>query len=159
MAGSVKDYDPKEIVITWIPVPAPGITPGAINLGRGIAEGTFVTIARDAQLNTKRIGGDGEGTRIRSHNRGGTVTVTLRNGSDVHDDISKVLEVYEATGLGAFGPLSVKDFSGRSLYTSPVAYPQGWPAKSNSAGSEDDLVWVFDCHDLVMFHGGNAEVS
>jgi hypothetical protein len=155
MSGNVKDYDPKQVIATWVPL-TPGV--GVINLNEGIAEGTFISISREKRSYTKKMGSDGEGTRVRSNDRSGTVTVTIRGGSATNDKLSTVLDIAENTGLGNLGPLAVDDFTGTSLATSPQAYIEGWPDKEY-ADDESDNDWTFICHNLVLFHGGNKDAA
>lgn len=154
--GNVKDYDPKKVVCSWTPKDNPY---GTILLNEGVAEGTMIQVSRSKRTFAKSIGGDGEGTRIKSNDFSGTVTVTVRNGSELNDKLSTILGGAETTGLGNLGPLGVEDFSGRSLATAPEAYLEGWPDKSYSSESEDNMDWVLIAHNLRVFHGGNKDAA
>ncbi len=151
-----KDYDPKSVIITWT---SPNFALGPVRLNQGIVDGTFVTIGRNVPTNSMRVGGDGETTRVKSNNRTGLVTVTLRAGSDTNQELSNILNAYEATGLGNVGGIMVQDFSGTSLYACPNAFIQGWSEKANSSDSEDDIVWIFECPNLFMNHGSNKALG
>ena len=155
MSGNVVDYDPKQVICTWAPL-SPGV--GTILVNQGIAEGTFIAVSRDKPVFAKKMGSDGEGTRVRSTDKSGTITVTLRAGSSTNDLLSTVLTVAETTGLGNLGPILVKDFSGRSLTSSPQAYLEGWP-DGEFADDETDNDWVFICHKLVIFRGGQKDAA
>jgi len=155
MSANLKQYDPK--LITIVMTPLAGGAP--IYMHRGISDGTFVTVARNVPRNSLRVGGDGEGTKISSNNRSGLLTVTHRNGSLANAQVSAVLEVEEATGAGNLFNLSMKDFSGTSLYDSPDAFFMGFPERSFSEGSEDDLAWEIGCLNLLMFHGGHSDAK
>ena len=155
MSGNVVDYDPKQVVCTWTPL-SPGI--GAIALNEGISEGTFLLATREVKVFKKKIGSDGEGTRIRSNNKSGSITATLRAGSSTNDKPSTVLEVAESTGLGNLGPILMKDFTGRTLVSSPQAYIEGWPGPE-FADDETENVWVLICHNLIIFRGGNRDAA
>ena len=56
MGGSLKTYDPKTVMIAW----------DGIDLNKGIASGTFITIARNERAFSLNVGGDGGGTRVRN---------------------------------------------------------------------------------------------
>ena len=155
MSGNVVDYDPKQVICTWTPL-SPGI--GSINVNQGIAEGTFINVSREKPVYAKSMGSDGEGTRVRSTDKSGTITVTLRAGSKTNDLLSTVLQVAENTGLGNLGPILVKDFTGRSLSSSPQAYLEGWP-DTEFADDESDNDWVFICHNLIIFKGGQKDAA
>lgn len=155
MSGNVKDYDPKQVSFTWVPL-SPGV--GVVNLNEGVAEGTFFAVSREKRSFKKKIGSDGEGTRVRENDRSGSITATLRAGSSTNDKLSTVLSVAENTGLGNLGPVLIKDFTGTSLASSPQAYLEGWPDKEY-ADDESDNDWVLICHNLVLFHGGSRDAA
>lgn len=155
MSGNTVDYDPKQVVCTWTPL-TPGV--GAINVNEGISEGTFFRVAREVKVFKKKIGSDGEGTRVRSHNKSGSITATLRAGSSTNDKLSTVLAQAENTGLGNLGPILLKDFSGTTLVSSPQGYLEGWP-DPEFGDDETENEWVFICHNLIIFRGGNKAAA
>ena len=155
MSGNVKDYDPKQVICTWTPL-TPGV--GTININEGIAEGTFFAVSREKRSFTKKMGSDGEGTRVRQNDKSGTITATIRAGSATNDKLSTVLVQAENTGLGNLGPISLEDFTGNTLVTSPQAYIEGWP-DTEFADDESDNDWVFICHNLVIFRGGSQDAA
>ncbi len=151
----MKKYDPKKVVITWKSY----LTGETIYLHNGIVNGTFVTVARTVPGASLRVGGDSEATKIEPTDISGTVEVTQRNGSDTNAAISKVLEGAETVGKGNLGLLSVQDFDGDSLASSPDAFFEGFPAKSYSSDNEDDIVWRLLCGHLYLFHGSGADAT
>lgn len=138
MSGTLKEYDPREVIITW----------DGVNLNRGIAEGTFITIARTKRTFSLNVGGDGGGTRTRDNDRSGVVEVTIRMGSVTNGELSDKVKD-EEMGTSHVGELMIKDFSGETLHTSPQAFLDGFPDDA-FATEEGDRVWRLLCLDLNM---------
>lgn len=123
------------------------------NILSGFADGSFVTCARDEQAFTKKTGTDGQTTRSRSNNKGGTVILRLDQASASNDVLSVIAVLDELSGAGIF-PILVTDKSGRSGYASEDA----WIQKQPDAEFDRDALdreWIFDCGNLKMFSGGN----
>lgn len=66
----VNTYDPKDVNV---------VVDGTILTG--FADGTFVSIEQEEENYTMHVGAQGEVSRARSHNRSGTITVTLSQDS------------------------------------------------------------------------------
>ncbi len=99
------------------------------------------------------IGVDGEGTRSKSNNSSGRVTVTLMQSSQTNLLLTALHELDKATGDG-ISPLIVKDGSGTSLYTAESA----WIARHPTAGfgrEADTREWFIDTDFLIAVTGGN----
>ncbi len=145
--GLLKNYDPKQVIVTW----------KGEQLNNGIADGTFVAMARTNRSFSLNVGGDGGGTRVRSNNRSGTVTLTLRMGSETNAFLSDKLRDEEADPpIPQVGPLEVKDFSGNTLHESPQAFLEGFPDDA-LATEEGNREWVFLCLELNMDPRGSLE--
>ena len=79
----------------------------------GIAEGTFVSVARATPATNLVIGADRSAMRIRRRNRSGSITVTLMQGSDSNDVFSQILRNdEEAMNNDWLFSITVKDTSG-----------------------------------------------
>lgn len=139
---SVKTYNPADVAIIFAGVPV-----------EGIADGTFVTVARNNQSYNMNIGSDGEGVRAKSNDKGGTVTLTLMQSSVSNDALSALSILDEASGDGV-GPLLIKDNSGRTLCSAETAWIQK-PADVEFAREATTREWVFETDLLDMFIGGN----
>jgi hypothetical protein len=139
---SVKTYNPADVSIIFAGIPI-----------EGIADGTFVTVARNNPSYNMSIGSDGEGVRAKSNDRGGTVTLTLMQSSVSNDALSAVSLLDEASGDG-IGPLLVKDNSGRTICGAETAWIQK-PADSEFAREATTREWVFETDLLDVFIGGN----
>ena len=56
----------------------------------GFADGTFLTVDRDDDQWAKVTGADGTSTRIKSNNRSGNMTLTLKQSSPSNDVLSRI---------------------------------------------------------------------
>lgn len=140
---SVKTYNPADVLIVFAGVP---IT--------GIADGTFITVARDNPSWNKNIGSDGEGVRAKSNDKGGTITITLMQSSLSNDALSAIALVDEASGDGV-GPFLMVDRSGRTLCGAETAWIQK-PADVEFAREATTREWVLETDLLDMPNvGGN----
>lgn len=142
MSPPVKTYDAAAISL---------IFKGA--LITGIAEGTFVEVARAADSWFNHVGGDGEVTRGRNNNRTGTVKFTLTQSSPSNNVLSAFCLADENTGAGV-GSLLVKDTLGSALCDSPEAYVLKPADLSYSNEPSETREWTIFCRDLGMLIGG-----
>jgi hypothetical protein len=135
-------HDPGNVTVTFL---------GAVL--HGFAPGTYIKASRDEDAFTKQIGADGEVARIRNRNRGGSVELTLQQTSTANDVLS-AQTLLDQAGTGGYGPLLIKDPSGTTLLSAPVA----WIKKVADVELAKDLTtrtWVFDVAAFDMFVGGN----
>lgn len=135
------NYDPGRIAGNWKGIPF-----------LGYMDGTFVTAERSEDAFSKSVGAQGDVTRVRSHNRTGTVTIVLQAASPTNDLLSAQAQLDELTGLG-YGPLQVTDLNGATLVLAAVAWIKKAPSiefSTEASGRE----WVFECADLDMNAGG-----
>lgn len=147
MSHRLKEYDPKDVIITWSGVP----------LNAGIADGTFLKVKRNVPAWKLVKGGDGEGARVRTSNHSGTLEVTMRNGSEIHQILAALAVTDLITGV-IVAPLLVLDFSGRTLHAASRAFIQDFP-EDLFATTEENRTWVFEADDLFMFPGGSRDIS
>lgn len=134
--------DPANVVVTFLGVPL-----------HGFADGSYVKAARTENAFKLYIGADGEGARMRNRNRSGTIELTLGQYSQSNDVLSAAARLDEA-GAGGQGALLVKDLSGTTLITAPIA----WVQKIADSEHGDDVSsrkWVFETNELIMFVGGS----
>jgi hypothetical protein len=135
-------YDPAQVALVC----------GAFTIG-GFAEDTFIEAERDEDAFTLLIGADGDGTRAKSNNKSGTVTVTLMNSSASNDVFSDFALQDEQSGTGTF-PLLLKDASGRTLITAENMWVQKF-ASVEMSRENSTREWVLRTENLVVFVGGN----
>lgn len=147
--GLLKEYDPKNVIISW----------DGVTLNEGIAEGTFVTVARTTRTWTHNTGGDGGTTRVKGNDRTGTTTLTLRAGSVTNDVLAEKAQDEELDPqVSHVAPLLIKDFNGTTLHSDPEAHLDG-PANDENATTEGNREWVLLCPNLRMFSGGNKDAA
>jgi hypothetical protein len=139
---AVSTYDPKQVAIIF----------GGFSLS-GFADGSFVTVERNEDAFTLQMGTDGEGTRSKSNNKSGRVTVRLMQSSESNAILSGIAKSDELSNSGV-QPLMVKDNSGASLYVAE----QSWIVKMPSAEYDreaSEREWIIETDSLQMFEGGN----
>ena len=146
MAEALRQYDPKKVIITW----------NAIPLHIGIIAGTFLTLERDVATWSSKVGIDGELGRVRTNNFRGFARFTLRNGSPTNTALSGLLQADEFTGV-VVGPMLIVDFSGFTLYASPIAYLEGWPIDKFGI-AEGTREWTLICNPLIPFPAGSQQL-
>ncbi len=139
---AITTYDPKKVVVSFLG-----------NLLTGFTSGSFVTVARAVDGFTLKVGADGKGTRVRSSNRSGTITINLDQTSPSNDVLSAAAAADELGGVGV-GPFFLKDSGGRTLAVAQSAWVKKMPSVdfSDAAGSR---AWVLETDELVVFAGGN----
>ena len=135
-------YDPKQVTV---------IVGG--NSISGFADGSFVKIERNEDSWTLQMGTDGEGTRSKSNNRSGKVTVTLMQSSDSNNILQGIATSDELTN-GGLVPILIKDGSGASLYMAEQAWSVK-PPSSEFAREAGGREWVLETDSLQVFVGGN----
>lgn len=138
----VKTYDPKQVAV---------IVGGKIMAG--FADGSFVKVERNEQAFNLKVGVDGEGTRAKSNNLSGKVTITLMQSSDSNDDLSGFAAADELSNTGAV-PMLIKDASGRSLFSAVTAWVQKY-SDAEFAKEAMTRAWVLETDELLVFEGGN----
>lgn len=139
---AVFTFDPKQVAV---------IVGGKIM--SGFADGTFIVAERNEQAFNLKVGVDGEGTRAKSNNKSGKVTVTLMQSSASNDDLSSIAAADELSNTGVV-PLLVKDASGRTVIAAQSAWVQKYP-NSEFAKETSTRAWVLESDELDIFVGGN----
>ena len=69
-----------------------------LDISEGIAPGTFITVERSNPRNSLNVGPDGDGTNVTNNDRSGTMTITLRKGSDINTLLSEKMIASEVEG-------------------------------------------------------------
>jgi hypothetical protein len=135
-------YDPTLIVISF-----------AANLITGYADGTFVKVARNADLWKAYIGADGKVARAKNADKSGVVTLTIASTSPSNDILSAAAIQDEKTSTGAY-PFLMKDQGGTSIASSQLA----WVQKIADIEMGKEVVareWAIFCPELYMLAGSN----
>lgn len=141
---AVYQYDPKNVSV---------VVGGKIL--KGFADGTFVLCERNEQAYNLKVGVDGEGTRAKSNNKSGKITVTLIQSSSSNDVLSAFALADEASNTGAV-PFLLRDNNGTTLVTALTAWVQKF-ANVEDAKEVSTRVWVLETDELNMFVGGNNQ--
>lgn len=139
---AAKTYDPSQVAIIV----------GGFQI-TGFADGSFVTIARNADAFALYVGTDGEGTRAKSNNKSGRITLTLAQSSDSNAILSGIAAADELSNNGIV-PVLIKDNSGVSLFAAETA----WIVKSPDSEFGREVgtrEWILETDNLAVFVGGN----
>jgi hypothetical protein len=138
-----RTYDPKQVKVIV-----------GVAILSGFAEDTMVTVERDEDAFTKMVGVDGETSRAKSNNRGGTAKITLAQTSPSNDLLSGIAVLDEIKSAGVV-PFTIKDLSGTSTYVSAYAWVKKLPA-SEYGKKVGNREWTLDLADVDVFVGGNV---
>lgn len=136
-----KNFDPSRVVLVA----------AGINI-YGFAKGTSIEIEYDEDAFKKETGRDGDMVRVRSHDKGGKVTVTLMASSPCNDLLSARAVLDRKTGLGT-GPMLMKDLNKTTVAEAQASWIKKMP-KFESGDEASNVVWEFECHDLELYFGG-----
>ena len=138
----MKTYDPKQIVVV---VGGKQIT--------GYADGTFVTVRRNADMWSLQMGADGEGARSKSNDKSGQIEIQLLQTSPDNAYLASLQTADELENAGLV-PTMVKDNLGNSLHMAEQSYIKRGP--DAEYGKETTArVWVIETDNLQHFVGGN----
>lgn len=138
----LRNYDPKNIILTV----------GTQALG-GFADGTFVSMEFDEDLFSKKVGTDGEVTRVKTNNFTGKFTFTLDQASPSNTHLSTLLLLDKVSNAGVV-PVSLVDKNGPTK----VVAASGWIQKMATiefSGDSENREWVVDCGQVEAFVGGH----
>ena len=121
----------------------------------GFSDGDSITVKRDEDLYFKRVGTNGDVGRARNANKSGSIEIRLLQVSEVNDQLSTLFSIDNLVADGKIVlPIAVTDLSGRSVFAATQCWLKTLPeGVFNREVAE--RVWVFDCADLRMYHGGN----
>ena len=143
MAGLVKTYNPKRVIVVFGGVPI-----------SGFADGSYITITPGSQRYTKAVGADGEVARGKSNDNTHEVTLTLIATSVSNNVLSSFVLVDKLSDAGAL-PLQIIDLSGTTLFF----WPQAWvrqPADIDMAKEVGSRAWLLDTGQVTAeVVGGN----
>lgn len=137
-----KTYNSRKVIVTFA---GTRIT--------GMADGDFVSAARNGDSFTLTKGADGEGARAANPDKSGKVTITLLQTSSSNDFLQAQLDLDERTDQGK-GAVFIRDLSGRTL----VESPEGWLTKPADVALSKEVggrEWVIECDELRISNGGN----
>lgn len=123
----------------------------------GFVDGTFISVDKDEMPYSSVRMPDGTVARKYNNSQTYTITITLHNGAETNNLLTKMWQVDEITQRGKF-PLLIKDQSGSDLLFSTESWIEGIPSLTKS-NAIDSRVWVIKSAYAVINIGGNEEVS
>ena len=142
----VDTYNPKNVLITF----------GDTSIKNGIADGTFVSVVRNARTRSFRPGSDGGGTIQVDPNRSAVVQITYLAGSQTNTLLNNIRRLEDASpGIHQVGTLAIEYFDGGSIIIDRNAFIDGPPDISFSTG-EDTRVWTFICPNVDITVDGTS---
>lgn len=127
------------------------ITLGGI-LVSGYAAGTFVSVERNEDSFALYTGADGDGTRAKTNNRSGRVTLTLAQSSQSNAALAALLALDERGAAGAgVKPLLVR--SGSDIHTARTAWIVK-PAMAEYGREVSEREWIIETNELETTTAG-----
>lgn len=123
----------------------------------GFVDGTFISVDKDEMPYSDVRMPDGMIARKYNNSQTYTITITLHNGAETNNLLTKMWQVDELTQIGKFH-LLIKDQSGSDLLFSTESWIEGIPSLTKS-NAIDSRVWVIKSAFATINVGGNEEVS
>lgn len=138
-----KSYDLKNVIFTVGGVPI-----------SGFADGDAVEISDLADVWEAAKGADGEYTRSKVNDEGGTITFNLKYTSDLNEYFNELLEA-DKNGKGVVA-IQIIDRLGSTEVFAPACWIKSRPpiAFGRAAG---DNVWVFECETIQIKYGSSRD--
>jgi len=118
----------------------------------GFAPGSFITAERDNDSFTDEVGADGSVTRVKSHDKRGTITITLMGEAPSNNILSAINVADELIGSGS-GNVKLTNLNSATA----INAANGWvmkPANFEAADTTSPREWKIRCASLSMFIGG-----
>ena len=143
-------------LFNYVPESVQCIIAGFIPI-EGFVDGTFISVDKDEMPYSSVRMPDGTIARKYNNSQTYTITITLHNGAETNNLLTKLWQVDEITQRGKF-PLLIKDQSGSDLLFSTESWIEGVPSLTKS-NAIDSRVWVIKSAYAVINIGGNEEVS
>ena len=123
----------------------------------GFVDGTFISVDKDEMPYSSIRMPDGTVARKKNTSQTYTITITLHNGAETNNLLTKMWQIDELTDRGKF-PLLIKDQSGSDLLFSTESWIEGIPSMTKS-NAIDSRVWVIKSAYAVINIGGNESPS
>lgn len=137
-------YDPKSIVLSIAGLVA-----------HGFPDGTFLKIMRKSKTFESYSGTDGEVTRVKQHDRSGSMTLSLAQSSSYNDMLSALALADENSNSGVgVVPFIGKDITGTTILFAGACWIVK-PAEVEYGKSVAVREWEFDLARLEVFVGGH----
>ncbi|HBL8926465.1 TPA: DUF3277 family protein [Enterobacter hormaechei] len=138
-------YDGSEVFFTIGPL-----------LLTGLSDGDSIVVRKNANIYESRAGLDGSVGRARVTDKRGQVELHLLQTSAANDEVSALFNLDSLTQDGkAVYPMSVTDFSGRTIIAAGQAWLYQLGDVAFSTNEVGERVYTFECADLKLSLGGN----
>lgn len=150
MAAELRQYDPLKVVGSWV-TPIPNL--GTIDIVDGAISGDFAAVETDNDAWSRESDLAGNATRVRNHNDGGRIRITLSASSPTNAKLSAAA-AEDAVSESVVGPLVLKDLNGNTVVECDGAFLADIP--DFTLGSDrGSRTWVFECAAVRPFLGGH----
>ena len=133
-APFVQTYAPGEMVVGFI---------GRLVTGFG---DEIVSCKRNSPLFTQVVGADGEVTHVKSADKTGEVSITVKQTSAANFILGSIVKADELLG-GQIGPLMISDNNGH-VFWSGMGRLAGYPEEVKRGKDAGDQVWKILCSHL-----------
>lgn len=123
----------------------------------GMAAGSFLTISKNLQPFSSQRTSDGVVGRLANKDDTYTISLTLHQGSEDNDFITKLSLLDQTLYKGKF-PIFIKDLKGTSFFFATTAWVEQYPDQEfgDTIGTR---TWVFRAVGAVTNVGSNVEPS
>jgi hypothetical protein len=128
----MRQYYSNAIEVTW----------QDLDFKEGLAQGSFITPARNAPSFSQKPQLNGKYIRSFNADKGGTVTVLVNQSSDLHQKLLEIALEDRVPSGKKVGPMVIKDIASGRQTTFQNAYIQSETDEA-FALEDSDLSWVF----------------
>lgn len=149
MAGELRQYIPIKVVGSW----ATPTNLGVIDILDGVIDGEFVTETSDNPRWVREHDRQGNATRVRNNNRGGSFSVTISASSPTNTRLSLAVQEDDVSEA-CVGPLVLKDLNGNTVLEADGAFLADMATVTFGA-ERGSRVWIFECAAKRSFVGGH----
>jgi len=147
--SELRQYDPLQVVGSFTSLA------GSVDILDGsIDGGDFAALATDAVTWTRENDRGGNATRVKSNNRGGSISISLSASSPTNAALSTLAQA-DYVSENVVGVLVLRDLNGTTVITCNGAFIEDIPdfAFGSTRGQR---TWVFQCAEIVVFAGGHT---
>lgn len=142
---ALQTYSSKDVYVTWS---AGGKT---VNLSKGWAEDTFLTIEPLADRNTATFGADGQMCISKGANKGATITMTFQQTANANKSIAAIAAAQDLLGSTApYGLFTVTDTVGDSANFIARNAVLTQVASNDFGNTVGEKSWTWICESYIL---------
>lgn len=134
-------YDPKKVSVIL----------GA-HIAKGFADGTMISLTRNTDLFTRKIGAGGEVARVKSSDRSGRLVLTFMQTSETNDFLSAMFLADETSNSGKF-PVLVTENGGSSIAGGAEAWVVKPADLAYASADTTNRQWTIEISELSVTVG------